>query len=94
MDKFIKFRDSVNLDELSRTVRDDRVFVLRESKLTGTIKVRVVEHVTNRQLKKALEPFEVEKVYDELPVETLPDRSDAKTRIGQIIERLFGGDPH
>lgn len=90
MDKFVKFRDSVEVDELARTVRDDRVFVLRKSRLTGTVKVRVVDHVSNRELKKAFEPYVVEKVYDELPVETVPESVPQKHTFSHLLKRLLG----
>ncbi len=88
-DKFVKFRDAVEVDELARTVRDDRVVVLRKSRLTGTVKVRVVEHVSNRRLKKAFAPYVVERVYDELPVETEPVSKHTRRRLAQVIDRLF-----
>lgn len=88
-DKFVKFRDAVEVDELARTVRDDRVVVLRKSRLTGTVKVRVVEHVSNRRLKKAFAPYVVERVYDELPVDTEPVPKRTKKRLTRFIDRLF-----
>ncbi len=89
MDKFVKLRDSVDIDDLVRTVKDDRVFVLRRSRLTGTVKVRVVEHVSNRELKKAFAPYVVEKVYDELPVEELSGQSPYRHGFLSLFRRLF-----
>ncbi|OQX96404.1 hypothetical protein B6I21_01120 [candidate division KSB1 bacterium 4572_119] len=67
MEKFLKFKDEINLRELQDTISDPRIVVLRKSQTTDTIQVRVPSGMSNKEIKKVFGPFEVKKVYSEFP---------------------------
>lgn len=67
MEKFLKFKDEIDLQELQNCVTDSRVVVLRKSQTTNTIQVRFPEGMSNKQIKCIFGPHEVEKVYNEFP---------------------------
>ena len=67
MEKFLKFKEEIDLQELQNSVSDHRVIVLRKSQTTGTIQVKVPEGMTNRNVKRVFGPYDVQKVYNEFP---------------------------
>ena len=67
MEKFLKFKDDVSLQSLAGKLTDNRIIVLRESKITGTIQIRLLSKVSAKQIKEAFQPFVIEKIYDEFP---------------------------
>ena len=67
MEKFIKFANQVNIRGLSEEIQDERIIILRESKTTGTIQVKVIGQLSNRELKNIFKPHHIKKIYDEFP---------------------------
>lgn len=67
MERFLKFKRDVDLATLQNAVTDPRIVVLRKSQTTDTIQIRIPEGMSNRELKKIFDPFEIEKIYNEFP---------------------------
>ena len=74
MEKFIKFKENVNIKMLSKDVSDDRIIILRESKTTGTIQVKILGKMSTHQIKKAFKPYKIIKIYDEFPYHSTGER--------------------
>ncbi len=67
MERFLKFKDEIDLVELQQSVIDPRIAVLRKSQTTDTIQIRVPEGMSNREIRKVFGAYEVKKVYNEFP---------------------------
>lgn len=67
MERFLKFKDEINLTELQHAVIDPRIVVLRKSQITDTIQIRVPEGMSHKQIKRVFGAYEVKKVYNEFP---------------------------
>ncbi len=74
MEKFIKFKENINIKMLSKDVSDDRIIILRESKTTGTIQVKILGKMSTHQIKKSFKPHKITKIYDEFPYPTAGKR--------------------
>ena len=59
MEKFLKFKEEIDLKKLQNSVSDHRVIVLRKSQTTGTIQVKVPEGMTNRNVKRVFGPYSI-----------------------------------
>lgn len=69
MDRFIEFEQEVNLEDLQERLNQHNpgIMILRYSKLTGTVKVRVDEDLSKKDIKRAFEPFKVKQIHSYLP---------------------------
>lgn len=67
MEKFIKFKEEVNLKDLSENLKDERIIVLRKSQTTDTVQVQVLQKLSTKEIKHAFDPYQVEKIYNEFP---------------------------
>lgn len=67
MERFLKFKEEIDLIELQNSLSDPRVIVLRKSQATDTIQVRVPDGMSHSQIKQVFGPYEVKKVYNEFP---------------------------
>ncbi|MDW7680945.1 MAG: hypothetical protein SCK70_10295 [bacterium] len=67
MEKFIKFKENVNLKQLTQTLSDSRIILLRESQTTNTIQIQLLDHLTEREIKQAFSPLEIAKIFNEFP---------------------------
>ncbi len=73
MEKFLKFKKDVTLEELVRWQSDDRIIILRKSQATDTIQIKAPDGMSSREIKRAFGPLQVLKVYHEFPY---PDRHE------------------
>jgi len=67
MERFIKFKEDVSLKLLSEALSDTRIIILRESKTTGTIQVKLLEKMTSKEIKTAFKPYAISKIFHEFP---------------------------
>jgi len=67
MEKFLKFKQEINLEDLQRAQSDPQIIVLRKSKATNTIQIKVPEGMSSKKIKRAFGSYQVEKVYNEFP---------------------------
>lgn len=74
MERFLEFDQEVTLAELNTVLaqRDSGIMILRLSKLTGTVKVRVPDGLSHRDIKRAFLPHKVKKIYEEFPIQKVP----------------------
>ncbi len=91
MQKFLKFKKDVDLQELKQVLSDQRIILLRESQTTETIQIKLLGRLNEKEIRKAFHPFQIEKIYSEFPYplkhksyELLSFRS-----IGQLIKKIF-----
>jgi hypothetical protein len=70
MEKFIEFDPTVNLEDLKQALANHNpgIMILRLSKLTGTVKIKIDDALTKKDLKEAFQPFKIKKIYDDFPV--------------------------
>ncbi len=87
MEKFIKLKEDVSLHSLVDLVSDDNIIILRESKTTGTIQIKVMQKMSARKIREAFKPYTVEKIFNEFPY---PLSEDGFARMNWLrIKRLF-----
>ena len=67
MEKFLKFKDEIDLSELQQSIIDPRIVVLRKSQTTDTVQIRVPEGMSNKEIKKIFDNYEIKKIYNEFP---------------------------
>lgn len=67
MEKFLKFKKEVTLEELIRWQSDKRIIILRKSQATDTIQIKAPDGMSSREIKHAFGPLQVLKVYNEFP---------------------------
>jgi hypothetical protein len=67
MERFVKLKEDVSLSSLANDVNDERIIILRESKTTGTIQIKVIGRMSIKQIRDAFHPYTVQKVYNEFP---------------------------
>jgi hypothetical protein len=73
MEKFIKLKEDVSLRSLADEISSDRIIVLRESKTTGTIQVKLVKKMSSKKIREAFQPYTVVKIFDEFPYPVADD---------------------
>ena len=73
MERFIEFEKEVNMEDLNTALSEHNpgIMILRLSKLTGTVKVRTEEKLTNRDIKRAFLPHKVRKIHEDFPIKTV-----------------------
>jgi len=74
MERFIKIKENVSLQALSKNLTDNRIIILRESRTTHTIQIQILEKLSTKSIREAFRPFTVEKIYHEFPY---PIRSES-----------------
>ena len=89
MEKFLKFKEEIDLKDLQNSVSDQRVVVLRKSQTTDTIQVKIPDGMANKKIKRVFGPYKVEKVYNEFPY---PIRNDGISKyivcpLGKLISK-------
>lgn len=67
MEKFIKFKDEVDLAALQRAQSDPQIIVLRKSQATNTVQVKVPEGMSTKRIRQAFGTYQIEKIYNEFP---------------------------
>lgn len=67
MEKFLKFKEDVNLQDLQRAQSNPQIIVLRKSQTTKTVQIKVPEGMSTKKIKHAFGSYHVEKVYNEFP---------------------------
>jgi hypothetical protein len=69
MDRFIEFDQDVSLEDLQLCLdrHNPGIMLLRYSKLTGTVKVRVEANLSKKDIKRAFDPFKVKQIHTYLP---------------------------
>ncbi|GEM_PF-1762568 len=67
MEKFIRFKEEIDMAALQRAQTDPKIIVLRKSHSTNTIQIKVPDGMSSKQIKQAFGSFHVEKIYDEFP---------------------------
>jgi hypothetical protein len=70
MERFLKFKDGVTLEDLRKSQSDNRVIILRKSQATNTIQVKVPDGMSSKEIKHAFGRLQVRKVYNEFPYPT------------------------
>lgn len=72
MDRFIRFANEINMDDLQESLEKHNpgIMILRHSKITGTVKVRISDHLKNRAIKRAFSPHKIKQIYNDFPVKT------------------------
>lgn len=73
MERFIEFEQPVTVDELQQAidVNNSNILILRYSKLTGTVKVRAMNKVSHREIRRAFQPHKVRKIHVQFPVDNI-----------------------
>jgi len=88
MERFLKFKEEIDLKELQNSISDQRVIVLRKSQTTDTIQIKIPEGMTNKHVKKVFGPYDVQKIYNEFPY---PIRTEGLSKyIFWPLEKLAG----
>lgn len=67
MERFVEFEQDVSMDELQHalTQHNPGVMILRRSKLTGAVKIRIEKNLTKKEIKRAFMPYKVKKIYSD-----------------------------
>ncbi|MDZ7263370.1 MAG: hypothetical protein ONB16_02215 [candidate division KSB1 bacterium] len=78
MERFLKFKDNVTLDDLIRSQSDNRIIILRKSQATDTIQIKAPDEMSAREIKHAFGALQVLKVYDEFPY---PDNHEPLSKV-------------
>ncbi|NIR49836.1 hypothetical protein GWO43_15040 [candidate division KSB1 bacterium] len=70
MDRFLEFENEVNMEDLKTALAENNpgILLLRLSKLTGTVKVRAEDTLSNREIKRAFSPYRVKRIYNNFPL--------------------------
>ena len=91
MEKFIRFKEKVYLEDLRKVLADSRIILLRESQTTETIQIQVLSNITEKEIRLAFVPYQIQKIYDEFPY-PFKHRRLAAFSFGsllQILKNLF-----
>jgi len=73
MERFLKFREDVNLRDLQNVQSDPSIIILRKSQTTNTVQVKVPEGMSSKRIKQAFGSYQIEKIYSEFPYPTRHD---------------------
>ncbi len=74
MERFIEFDDGVSVEQLKEAVAANGadILILRFSKLTGALKIRVPDKLSKREIRRAFAPHKVRKIYTDFPLQKMP----------------------
>lgn len=67
MERFLRFKEDVNLDDLKKSQSDNRILILRKSQTTNTIQIKVPDGMSSKEIKQAFRNFQISKIYNEFP---------------------------
>ncbi len=67
MERFIKFKEKVSLKDLTKILTNPSIILLRESQTTETIQIQLLQELTDRDIKRAFTPLQVDRIYHEFP---------------------------
>lgn len=67
MERFLRFKQDVNLDDLRRVQSNPQIIILRKSQATNTVQVKVPERMSARKIRQAFSSYQIEKIYNEFP---------------------------
>lgn len=67
MERFLRFKENVNLDDLKKLQRDNRILILRKSQTTNTIQIKVPDGMSSKEIRQAFGAFQIIKIYDDFP---------------------------
>ncbi|MBD3288853.1 hypothetical protein GF337_08635 [candidate division KSB1 bacterium] len=87
MERFIKFKDDIDLRIVSENLNDDRIIVLRKSQTTNTIQIKILDNLTNKQIKHAFSPLVILKIHKEFPYPLKGDKFFGLSKIS--LKNLF-----
>jgi|GEM_PF-2997664 len=71
MERFIEFEEVVSANDLQQVLADGNpgIMILRFSKLTGTVKVRIDRRLSKNALKRAFHPHRIKRIYNQFPLQ-------------------------
>lgn len=72
MERFLRFKEDVNLEDLKRSQSDNRILILRKSRTTNTIQIKVPDGMSSKEIKQAFGNFQINKIYREFPYPSGP----------------------
>ncbi len=67
MERFLKFKEDVNLDDLKKSQSDNRILILRKSQTTNTVQIKVPEGMSSKEIKHAFGNLQIVRIYNEFP---------------------------
>jgi len=67
MERFLKFKQDVNLKDLQNIQSDPSIIILGKSQTTNTIQVKVPEGMSSKKIKQAFGAYQIDKIYNEFP---------------------------
>ena len=56
-----------NAETLAENLHHERIIILRESKTTGTIQVKITGEMTSKEIRKVFHPYKIKKICDDFP---------------------------
>ncbi len=74
MERFIEFEDVVSAHDLEQVLSRSNpgIMILRFSKLTGTVKIKIDGRMSKHGLRRAFSPLKIRKVYNHFPFKGTP----------------------
>jgi len=73
MERFLKFKEDVNLEDLQKAQSDPQIIILRKSQATNTIQIKVPDGMSSKKIKRAFGSYQIDKIYSEFPYPTKYD---------------------
>lgn len=67
MERFIKFKEDINLEDIKKAQSDPKIIILRKSQATNTLQIKVPEGMSSKKIKRAFGSYHVDKIYNEFP---------------------------
>lgn len=67
MERFLKFKEDVNLRDLQNIQSDPSIIILRKSQATNTVQIKVPKGMSTKRIKQAFGSYHIEKIYNEFP---------------------------
>jgi len=71
MERYIEFEEVVSANDLQEVLRgrNPEIMILRFSKLTGTVKVKMAKRMSKNALKRAFHPHRIKRIYTQFPLQ-------------------------
>ena len=67
MERFIKFKENVELEDLQKNQSDPQIIILRKSQTTNTVQIKVPEGMSSKKIRQAFSAYQIDKIYNEFP---------------------------
>ncbi len=67
MERFLKFKEDVNLEDLREAQSDPQIIILGKSRATNTIQIKAPDGMASKKIKKAFGSYQITKIYNEFP---------------------------